>query len=192
MNHHRLLSACPAIGVSAPLAVTTYPATRSGAMVGRATTPAAAWRAIWSVTPCASGYATPVAAARGFAVSLLHMRAPVVATYSPRTPSTGVVAVRYAARVSPINGHVEHFAGVNGWWIVSCTTPQIDITSPVALSHMTSPVTLKGSSLAFEAVVNISLRRRAQHARGPIDHDGWWHADGTVRRDPAFCHGPSS
>ncbi len=40
MNHHRLLSACPAIGVSAPLAVTTYPATRSGAMVGRAPPPA--------------------------------------------------------------------------------------------------------------------------------------------------------
>ena len=141
----------PTVASASPEEPTNYEAP-SGALA-----PAPSWRAIWPVTPAKSGYPSPVAAARGFAVSLLHMRGPVLGIFSSRSATTGVVAVRYATASYPINVHVARFTGASGWWVISCTTSQIDITWPVALSHVTSPLTLTGRSLAFEAVVNIAL-----------------------------------
>jgi hypothetical protein len=118
---------------------------------------APSWRAIWPVTPTTSGYASPVVAARNFAVSLLHMNAPVVGTFLSRGASTGVVGVRSSVTSLATNVHVTRFAGAAGWWVVSCTTRDIDLISPLALAGVTSPLTLTGRSLAYEAVVNISL-----------------------------------
>jgi hypothetical protein len=98
-----------------------------------------------------------VAAARGFAVSLLRMNAPIVGVFSPRSATTGVVSVRYSVSGLATNVHVEEFIGAKGWWVVSSTTRDIDLTAPVALTSVSSPLVLTGTSIAFEAVVNISL-----------------------------------
>jgi hypothetical protein len=121
------------------------------------TSRAPSWRAIWPVIPTTSGYASPVAAARNFAVSLLHMNAPVVGTLLSRGTSTGIVGVRSDVTSLATNVHVTRFAGAAGWWVVSCTTREIDLISPVALAPVTSPLTLTGRSVAYEGVVNISL-----------------------------------
>ena len=158
MYHRRWVGVGLAVVIPALFVATTSLATTRGNAASSTTSASApSSRAIWPVAPTMSGYASPVAAARGFAVSLLHMRAPVVGPYSSRSATTGVIGVRYAARRDVTNVHVERFNGMTGWWVVSATTAQIDLISPIAFSHVSSPLTLKGTSLAFEAVVNISL-----------------------------------
>ena len=162
-RHHRIggvsaVALCAGLLVaSASSAATIWISASSARTSLAATSLAPSWRAIWPVTPSTSGYTSPVVAARGFAVSLLHMNSPVVGTFSARSATTGVVSVRYSAQSLATYVHVTQFTGAKGWWVVSSTTRDIDLTSPVALASVTSPLTLTGTSIAFEAVVNISL-----------------------------------
>ena len=162
-RHHRIAGVsiiALSVGIlvaSASSAATIWVSTHSTRTSPSAVTLSPSYRAIWPVTPTTSGYTSPTVAARGFAVSLLHMSAPVIGAFSARSATTGVVSVRTASRGLLTNVHVEKFTGAKGWWVVSSTTADIALTSPVALTNVTSPMTLAGSSVAFEAVINISL-----------------------------------
>lgn len=158
-RHHTLLATGLAVMTSGALIAGVTPAAGAGRATANLARSAAVstYRAIWPAAPGTAGFTTPARAARSFAVSLLGMGSPVVGVYSSRTASTGVVSLRPSTRGALTYVHVEHFAGAPGWWVVSCTTSQISLTSPVALARVTSPLRLTGSSIAFEAVLNISV-----------------------------------
>jgi hypothetical protein len=44
------------------------------------------------------------------------------------------------------------------WWVLGAATPNIVLTQPAALTTISSPVQLRGTSTAFEATVNVSIR----------------------------------
>ena len=162
-RHHRIAGvsvialSAGIVVASASSAATIWVSTHSPRTSLSAVVLSPTYRAIWPVTPTTTGYRSPAAAARSFAVSLLHMGAPDIGSFSARSASTGVVSVRPAARGLLTNVHVEKFTGAKGWWVVSSTTADIALSTPLALSNVTSPLNLTGSSVAFEAVVNISL-----------------------------------
>ncbi len=50
--------------------------------------------------------------------------------------------------------------GTDGsWWVLGAGTPNIKITEPAALTSIATPVRLRGTSTAFEATVQVSIRQ---------------------------------
>ena len=47
----------------------------------------------------------------------------------------------------------------NAWWVLGAATANIKLTQPTALAKISSPVRLRGTSTAFEATVNVSIRQ---------------------------------
>jgi hypothetical protein len=45
------------------------------------------------------------------------------------------------------------------WWVLGAATPNIVLTQPATLATISSPVQLRGTSTAFEATVNVSIRQ---------------------------------
>ncbi len=113
-------------------------------------------RAIWPLAPARTGYPSAVAAARSFAVSRLGMD-PTLTVSSRVGASSGVVTVRLSARGIATNIHVVRPSAAAGWWVLSSTTPWIDVTSPRALASVASPLRLVGTGEAFEGVLNVRL-----------------------------------
>lgn len=145
----------PLLAVTAVLVATLVPLSSTTTTAGAARV-AATSRAIWPLSGTVSGFATAQSAARSFAVSRLGMD-PTLTLTSRMGALTGVVTVRPTARALPTNIHVARLSPAKGWWVLSCTTPWIDVTSPRALAALTSPLRLSGKGRAFEAVLNVRL-----------------------------------
>ena len=52
------------------------------------------------------------------------------------------------------------------WWVLGSSTSNIVLDEPRALASVSSPLTLRGMSTAFEATVNVELRQ--DDAREPL------------------------
>lgn len=123
------------------------------------TTPVSAtWMAVWPTVASGTRYRDPVVAARSFATSYLRMVAPLVGTFKQGDTRSGEVPVRSSARAPVTTVLVRQLDTDSSWWVLSASTPNIRPTAPAALATITSPVRLRGSSTAFEATVNVSIR----------------------------------
>jgi hypothetical protein len=114
--------------------------------------------AIWPFVGDGVRYVTPVAAARSFAVDYVGMTSPLVESFARTDARSGLVTVQPSATGPVTTVHVSRVVGDNSWWVTGATTPDIQVTSPTALQIVNSPMLTRGSSLAYEAVVNVVLR----------------------------------
>jgi len=116
---------------------------------------------VWPASPSDFG-TDPVETARRFAATVLGM-VDVVATERAAGPDVDHALVD----VSPNGGtahptvvRLDHIsAGPDGsgraWYVTSAETDQIEVTTPDTGTTVRSPITLAGTSLAFEAQVNV-------------------------------------
>ncbi len=114
--------------------------------------------AVWPTPASGVRYATPAAAARGFATDIVHMSSPVVGAFRPGDSRSGEVPVRASASGPETTVLVRQLAAGNDWYVIGASTANIVINTPGALDTVRSPMTLTGKSVAFEGVVNVTVR----------------------------------
>ena len=136
--------------------VTTAPATTAPATTAPATTATESTaEAVWPWAASATRYSDPVAAARGFTTDLVGFTSPVVGEFRQGDARSGEVDVRPRADRPPTTVLVRQING--SWWVLGSTTADIQVTAPAAGAAIGSPVTMAGTSTAFEATVNVHL-----------------------------------
>jgi hypothetical protein len=126
------------------------------------TTTAAPARPASALWPFASGavrYHTATAVARAFAVHYVGMAHPVLEGYHAGGRDRGVVSVAVEAGAPVMSVSVVRSASADRWWVSAAASPDVVLEQPAAGALISSPVTLAGRSTAYEAVVNVTLRR---------------------------------
>ena len=158
-----LLAACGGSGTApttSRASTTTAPAT-STTMVPTTTTttPAAALQtAVWPTPASATRYATPVAAASGFATAYLHMAGPTVGAFRQGDSRSGEVPVQPSA-TGPVTTVLVRQLGSDGtWWVLGAATPRLTLSAPAWNAVVASPLTVQGMSMAFEGTVQTQVR----------------------------------
>lgn len=115
--------------------------------------------AVWPFTASSTRYTEPIAAVRGFAVDFVGFTAPVTSAFRPGEPGSGEVDVRPRADGPVTTVAVRRLGADNTWWVLGATTANIELGEPAALATISSPVSLRGRSTAFEGTVNTEIRR---------------------------------
>jgi Immunoglobulin-like domain of bacterial spore germination len=113
--------------------------------------------AVWPTPGSGITYSSPTVAAEGFAVDVLGMARPVVGSFRPGDSRSGEVPIKSTSSGPETTVLVRQLSG-SAWSVIGASTADIKISSPSALARVTSPLHLSGSSTAFEAVVNVTLR----------------------------------
>ncbi|MDE3064565.1 MAG: hypothetical protein KGJ36_02715 [Acidobacteriota bacterium] len=114
--------------------------------------------AIWPTAASGIRFTTPAAAARGFAVEYLGMSKPLVGAFRQGDSRSGEVPVHTSATGPETTVLVRQLGPGTDWSVIGAATQDIDITSPTTGATVASPMDLRGRSLAFEGVVNVTLR----------------------------------
>jgi len=152
------LPACGDDGGQSPTSTTRRPTTTvttAPATSMPSTTVESTAEAVWPWASSSTRYPDPVAAARGFATDLVGFTDPVVGEYRAGDSRSGEVDVRAKATSAPTTVLVRQIDG--SWWVLGSTTADIQVTQPAAGATITSPLTMTGTSTAFEATVNVHL-----------------------------------
>ena len=149
-------------------ASTLSPSSSTVASTAPSTTPtsapqAALATAVWPTATSSVRYHSPVAVARAFAIDYLHFVNPVVGRFRQGDARSGEVPIRTAveqASLGPTTTVLVRQMGADGsWWVLGASTPNITLVQPPALATISSPVRLRGTSTAFEATVQVSIRQ---------------------------------
>jgi hypothetical protein len=91
----------------------------------------------------------------------VHFVNPIVGRFQQGDARSGEVPIRTTAEGSspgPVTTVIVRQIDAS-WWVLGAATPNIVLTQPAALATISSPVQLRGTSTAFEATVNVSIRR---------------------------------
>ena len=156
-----VVAACGSSAKKTATTTSTVPSSTTSSTAATTTTTAvenAAWTAVWPTAASSEGYQDPVAAVRAFATSYLHFVAPIVGQFKQGDSRSGEVPIR-AKSTGPVTTILVRQLGTDGSWsVLGAATPNIKLTEPAALATVTSPVRLRGSSSAFEATVQVSVR----------------------------------
>lgn len=150
IGHRGATTTTTSTSTTTPSSTTTTPTTT--------TTAAQSLTAIWPFATSPLRFTGPVAAARSFAVDYLGFTAPIVGAFQAGDARSGEVQVRSSARGAITTVFVRQLDATNTWWVLGCSTGNLQITRPSALEVLTSPFTITGQSTAYEAVVNVELR----------------------------------
>jgi hypothetical protein len=138
---------------------TTTPTTEPTTVPTTAVVPVDTSTAVWPWASSTVRYTDPVAAARGFAVDFVGFTDPVVGAFQQGDSRSGEVEVRPVAN-GPVTTVFVRQLGTDGtWWVLGSATANIQLTSPSAGAVVTSPVTLAGTSTAFEANVSVAVHQ---------------------------------
>jgi Immunoglobulin-like domain of bacterial spore germination len=113
--------------------------------------------AVWPFPSSTTRFSDPVSAARGFATDYVGFTNPVVGEFRQGDARSGEVPVQSKA-TGPVTTVLVRQLG-DSWWVLGASTPNIQLTSPAALTAISSPVPLQGTSTAFEATVNTQVRQ---------------------------------
>ncbi len=110
--------------------------------------------------PAASAvrYSDPVAAATAFATDYAGFVNPVVGSFQQGDSRSGEVEVRPRAQGPVTTVIVRQLGPDASWWVLGAATANITLTDPATQASITSPVTLKGTSTAFEGTVQTQVR----------------------------------
>lgn len=136
-----------------PGSTTTVPGTSTTAPAA----PASTSRTVYPTAGSGVRFTHPVAAARAFAIDYVGFVDPVVGSFDAAGAAAGTVPVRATPTGAVTTVHLERLDGT--WWVVGSTTPDILLDQPAALAAIASPVSLHGTSTAFEAQVNVEVRQ---------------------------------
>jgi hypothetical protein len=101
-------------------------------------------------------YDDPKVLATDFAQEILGFSRLVVGDFQQGDSRSGEVPVRRTS-TGPVTTILVRQLDDGHWWVIGATTDDITLTAPANRATVTSPVHLEGESIAFEAVVNVSL-----------------------------------
>ena len=135
--------------------------------------------AVWPVEGSDVSYPDPVAAATGFATDFVGFQAPVVGAFQQGDARSGEVEVRPRADGPVTTVLVRQLSGEDTWSVLGAVTAGIELTEPAASAVISSPVTVRGSALAFEGTVLVEVREDGR--REPLG-EGFVTAGGDVMR----------
>jgi hypothetical protein len=164
-----LLSACgDGDDTTSGTTTTTEPAaigTTSTSVATSTTAPTSAlWPAIWPWADSALRFRDPVGATRSFATAYLHMTEPIVGGFQAGDSLSCEVPIRPSTTGPVTTVLVRQLSDDGSWWVLGAVTDNIRLTAPAALATITSPVDLRGTSTAFEATVNVTIRQDGEQA----------------------------
>ena len=94
----------------------------------------------------------------GFATDYLHMVNPVIGQFQQGDARSGEVPVQPSATGPVTTVLVRELGSDNSWWVLGAGTAAISLTEPVWNASITSPVTLKGTAMAYEGTVQTQVR----------------------------------
>ncbi len=117
--------------------------------------------AVWPTAAGTTRYHDPVVAVRAFATDFLHMVNPVVGSFRQGDARSGEVVIRPKATGPATTVFARRLGSDSSWWVIGSSTSNIGLTEPASLAAITSPVRLRGTSTAYEATVNVSIRQDA-------------------------------
>lgn len=151
------------VAPSSSTAVTEQPSTTVTDTTAATTTTVAAPAPVDTSTaifPYASGtvrYDDPLDAARGFAVDYAGFTDPILGDFMQGDTRSGEVEVRAAAD-GPVSVVLVRQLD-DSWWVLGAVTDGIDVAEPPMGEAITSPVTVRGTALAFEGHVDVQVRQ---------------------------------
>ncbi|MEI8336932.1 MAG: Gmad2 immunoglobulin-like domain-containing protein [Actinomycetes bacterium] len=104
-------------------------------------------------------YSSPVEAATAFANEYVGFTSPIVGQFVAGDSRSGEVPVQATNPGVVTTVLVRQLDSAGHWWVLGSSTPNLVLTSPSAGAAITSAVTLKGQSTAFEATFNVEIRQ---------------------------------
>jgi hypothetical protein len=114
--------------------------------------------AVWPYVSSPTRYTDPVDAARGFAVDFVGFVDPVVGEFQAGDTRSGEVEIRPNATGPVTTVMVRQLSGSDTWWVLGSATGNIVVDTPDASATISSPVSVHGTSTAFEATVSVEVR----------------------------------
>lgn len=155
-----VVAACGSSGKPATPSTTSVSSTTTSSTTTTTSPQAARSIAVWPTAASGIRYDAPLAVARAFALDYLHFVDPIIGQFQQGDARSGEVPVRTTAEgTAPGPVTTVIVRQIDGsWWVLGAATPNIVLTQPAALATISSPVQLRGTSTAFEATVNVSIR----------------------------------
>ncbi|MHB1089137.1 MAG: Gmad2 immunoglobulin-like domain-containing protein [Acidimicrobiales bacterium] len=115
--------------------------------------------AIWPFASTPTRFATPMLAAQTFALDYLGFTNPIFEPFQQGDTRSGEVPVRTTLNGAVTTILVRQVTSDQSWWVIGAVSPNILISTPNALQAIADPVLVKGTSTAYEAVVNLEIRQ---------------------------------
>jgi hypothetical protein len=106
----------------------------------------------------ASTFDSGVAVAGAFATQYVGFTDPIVGAFASGDTRSGEVPIRTTDGGPVTTVIVRQLDGVH-WWVLGASSPNLVLESPAAGAAITSPVTLRGRSTAFEAQIRTEVRQ---------------------------------
>lgn len=118
--------------------------------------------AIWPYYASGVRYVTPTAAASTFVTHYLKMSSPIQMSVAAGT-NHATVDFQFTTGGPVTAVSLSRLMGDGTWWVIGASTAHITVSSPVDRAQLSSPITVRGRSVAFEAVVNVIVRVDGQN-----------------------------
>ena len=83
---------------------------------------------------------------------------PVIGQFRQGDSRSGEVPVQPSTTGPETTALVRQLGSDNSWWVLGAATATISLTEPVWNASITSPVTLKGTAMAYEGTVETQVR----------------------------------
>ncbi|MHB1208517.1 MAG: Gmad2 immunoglobulin-like domain-containing protein [Acidimicrobiales bacterium] len=115
--------------------------------------------AIWPFASTPTRFATPELAAQTFVLDYLGFTNPVMEPFQQGDTRSGEVPVRSSLNGATTTVLVRQVTSDDSWWVIGAVSPNIALVTPAALEAISNPILLKGTSTAYEAVVNVQIRQ---------------------------------
>lgn len=147
-----------AVGCSSNTSTSSSTSTTAPSTTSTTSPQSATWTAVWPTAASNIRYQTPEAAALGFATDYLHMVNPVIGQFRQGDSRSGEMPVQPSATGPETTVLVRKLGSDNSWWVLGAGTAAIRLTEPVWNASITSPVTLKGTAMAYEGTVQTQVR----------------------------------
>lgn len=141
---------------SPPGSITT---TSSAASTGTAAPTASTSTAVWPTAAGTTRYRTPESAAQGSAADYLHMTDPVTDGFQQGDARSGEVPVQPDSTGPVTTVLVRQLGSDQSWWVLGAGTASINLSAPTWNARISSPVTLAGTSVAYEGTVQTQVRQ---------------------------------
>ena len=113
---------------------------------------------VWPYASSTTRYASPEAAALGFAVDFLGMAEPEVGEFRQGDSRSGEIDIS-AGLPLLTTLLVRQLTADDSWWVLGSSVETIEVDEPEAAATISSPVTVSGRASAFEGNVPVEVRQ---------------------------------
>lgn len=108
-------------------------------------------------------FSDPGQAANSFVLEYLGMPSPSLSPFKAGDSRSGEVDVRPKPGAGPTTTVlVRQLTASDAWYVIGSASPNLRLTTPLAGATITSPVSLRGESTAFEATIQVGVREDGQ------------------------------